>query len=75
MKSEIVMKEEGRKYPWLGHGCIGNTDWEKIVLFTAPSTGTVVSAIGNLVILGEHYTEWLEEQFSEFEGKVILSND
>lgn len=78
MKSEIVGNQDvqkGRTYPWLGHSYIGNKEWEKVVLFVEHDTGVVVSAIGNKVVLGELSDNWNEECFTEFKGRVILSND
>ena len=37
MKSEVVMKEEGRKYPWLGIADDGD-----IVLFIKENCGVVI---------------------------------
>lgn len=71
MKSEIVMKEEGRKYPWLGIADDGD-----IVLFIKENCGVVIrNADVSDCYVGYYEEEWWMDRFKYFKGKVILSND
>lgn len=76
MKSEIVMKEEDQKertYPWLG---ISKKGKNVVVLFITFGEGVVVSTGTNDIYRIGYFTDtWDVENFYEFKGQVILSND
>ena len=44
-----------------------------VILFTSPSAGVVV-AEGMDRTLGEHRTDWIEDNFEDFNGEVKLQN-
>lgn len=76
MKSEIkqeVSKPEERKYPWLG--IADNCIYQLIVLFSGYRSGTIVHSTSESQSIGYHYNYWAMEDFKEFKGRVILSND
>jgi len=69
MKTEII-KEENKadEYPRLMVGVNGT-----VVLFREPKIGTVLSGRG---WEPSHYsTSWAMGGFTDFKGKVVLSND
>lgn len=70
IKAEIcgsAMKEPP-SYP-----CIKISKEGRIVLFTAPKSGTLLS--GANYKPGEVSGSWCEEDFSLFEGRITLSNE
>jgi len=76
---EIIMKsaiKSFNKEPKTSYPClkivVGNTF---IVLFTAPKTGTVVYTEDLHDPVGLWSSSWGEENFSHFNGELILSND
>ena len=72
MKIELREKEKNtNQYPWIGKNPDRN---ENIVLFCKPGCGTILHpGIGDLKI--GYYTEaWIEAEFENYDGEVILSN-
>jgi hypothetical protein len=78
MKSKLNLGkvEDKVKYPCLKQY---NADVHFIVLFVYPNAGTVIwiseATEENCVHdLGEYKTNWIEEDFLDFTGEVVLSN-
>lgn len=73
MKSEVINNSESKKieFPCLMKS---NTNENLIVLFTKIECGTVVSQT-KVYDLGYVSEDWEMKYFTEFKGKVILSND
>ena len=65
-------KQGKSKYPYLGI-----TNNERIILFTAPSCGVVLSEPPEKSYheIGYTSSEWGESIFNPYDGEIILSND
>ena len=72
MKSTLVVNANEvklKKYPYLGI----KTMPERVVLFSGPKKGMTVNyETGTFV--GEYSESWCEEDFTLFDGQVLLEN-
>lgn len=75
MKSTITVEPiVPPRYPYLGILKDGG-DVSIVVLFTKPSSGTIVSTNNEAYYpLGYTPLDWEESDFSPFHGSVVLSN-
>lgn len=69
VKIENSTKQD-REYPYLGI-C---AQQEVIVFFTAPGKGMMIHSDDGLHVIGEYRANWLEDNFTKFDGQVILQN-
>ena len=75
MKSDIKenVKKDTTKYPCLKH--VKNEWGMCVVLFTANNTGVVVYTTMKYWYVGEYREDWIEPNFTLFDGTITLSND
>lgn len=72
MKVTATAKPPEKKFPVLKIHA-GSTS--HIVLFTAPTVGTVVYASeGSAFKVGEHRTDWILDAFAKYDGDLKLEN-
>ncbi len=68
--STVPLKPEKPKYPYLGYYNKGGI--EQLVLFTSPSTGTLLR--NGQEKIGYHSDTWSENLYPPLEGSITLSN-
>ena len=74
MKSIIKNGES----PTNGYPCLKEATTEKgkvVVLFSEPSTGTIIWSDGKNHTVGEFSSSWIECFFDAFNGTIELSNN
>lgn len=70
MKSKVIRKAEASKpYPKLKELS------DVVVLFTGEREGIVISSSDERHALGSFYSDWNEEKFEAFDGKIVLTNN
>ncbi len=70
---QTVSINKSTTYPCLKVG-VSNLCQPFVVLFTDSCVGTVVHDPSDRYGLGKHSTEWVEESFSLFDGKITMEN-